>query len=74
VAHADLEINFTADAMAAERLAAERADVEFGLFEETFAQGHTLGNPVVAHFALDYNVVTHELSEPEKIYVEDDRE
>jgi rRNA-processing protein FCF1 len=74
VAHAELQINFTADAIAAEWLVAERADVEFDLFEETFAQGHTLGNPVVAHFAVDCNVVTHELSEPEKIYVEDDRE
>ena len=71
-AHARMRFNFTADRIDAEWLAAERADVDIDLVEETFAQGSTYDRPVVATFAVDFNVDTDGLGEPEKVSVTDD--
>lgn len=36
-----------------------------------FAQGHTGDRYVSVQFALDFNVDSHDLGEPEKLYAED---
>jgi hypothetical protein len=71
VVNAKMQFTFTTTRTEAEWLAVERTDVDFDLFEETFAQGHTGDRYVTVRFALDFNVESNELGEPEKLDAED---
>lgn len=68
---AEMQFTFTTSSGETEWLAAEKSDADFDLFEETFAQGHTGDRYVSIQFALDFNVDSHDLGEPEKLYAED---
>jgi hypothetical protein len=71
IVSARIRFNFSTSRTEAEWLAVERADVDFDLLEETFAQGHTGDRYVSVQFALDFNVDSHDVGEPEKLYAED---
>jgi hypothetical protein len=71
VVRAEMQFTFITSRAEMEWLASEESDVDFDLYEETFAQGHTGDRYVSIEFALDFGVDSHDLGEPEKLHAED---
>ena len=71
VVTAKMRFNVSASTHDMEWLVSERADVDFDLFEETFAQGHTGDRYVTVRFAVEFDIESNGVGEPEKLYAED---
>lgn len=71
-AHAVLFFSFTAELPDAERLVEQNADAQIDFWEETWAQGSTNSRHVSVMYALDFDVNTHDLGDPEKVMATDD--
>jgi hypothetical protein len=71
VVRAEIQFTFITSRTEMEWLVSEESDVDFDLYEETFAQGHTGDRYASVQFALDFVVDSHDLGEPEKLHAED---
>lgn len=67
-----LHFSFTTSRGGGEWLAAEHADVELEIFEETFTQGSTHARHLAVTFAVDYQPSSGTLGEFEKLTVAED--
>lgn len=64
--------SFTVETGEAEWLLEEKADVQIDIWEESFAQGSTMGRHIEVTYAVDFNVGTREIENFEKVHAVDD--